>query len=103
MIPGTVKSIKVSGVCGQGDYDLSTGKWKFGTNDPSSTYVIEPKDASVKAGEIKALTGKTSALMMIPQNFGPDAKAKVSMVFYDGAKDKTVSFSLRKYVFFISD
>ena len=94
MIPGTVKSIKVSGVCGQGDYDLSTGKWKFGTNDPSSTYVIEPKDASVKAGEIKALTGKTSALMMIPQNFGPDAKAKVSMVFYDGAKDKTVSFRL---------
>ena len=96
MIPGTVKSIKVSGVCGQGDYDLSTGKWKFGANDPLSTYVIEPNDASVKAGESKPLTDKTSALMMIPQDFGPDAKAKVSMVFYDGAKDKTVSFSLKK-------
>ena len=94
MIPGTVKSITVSGVSGQGDYDLSTGKWKFGANDPSSTYVIEPNDASVKAGVITPLTDKTSALMMIPQDFGPDAKAKVSMVFNDGAKDKTVSFSL---------
>ena len=96
MIPGTVKSITVSGVSGQGDYDLSTEKWKFGANDPLSTYVIELKDASVKAGESKALTDKTSALMMIPQDFGPDAKAKVSMVFNDGAKDKTVSFSLKK-------
>ena len=99
MIPGTVKSIKVSGVCGQGDYDLSTGKWKFGANDPSSTYVIEPNDSSVKAGESKPLTDKTSALMMIPQDFGPDAKAKVSMVFNYGGKDggnkdKTVSFRL---------
>ena len=92
MIPGTVKSITVSGVSGQGDYDLSTGKWKFGANDPLSTYVIELKDASVKAGEIKALTDKTSALMMIPQILGADAK--VSMVFNDGAKDKTVSFNL---------
>ena len=93
MIPGTVKSIKVSGVYGQGDYDLSTGIWQYGA---TSTYVIEPKDASVKAGEIKPLTDKNSALMMIPQDFGPDAKAKVSMVFNDGAKDKTVSFSLKK-------
>ena len=93
MIPGTVKSIKVSGVCGQGDYDLSTGKWKFGANDPLSTYVIEP-NAPVKAGVITALTDKTSALMMIPQILGADAK--VSMVFNDGAKDKTVSFSLKK-------
>ena len=91
MIPGTVKSIKVSGVCGQGDYDLSTGIWKYGA---TSTYVIELKDAPVQAGVITPLTDKTSALMMIPQDFGPDAKAKVSMVFNDGAKDKTVSFSL---------
>ena len=91
MIPGTVKSIKVSGVYGEGDYDLSTGIWKYGA---TSTYVIELKDAPVQAGVITPLTDKTSALMMIPQDFGPDAKAKVSMVFNDGAKDKTVSFSL---------
>lgn len=89
MIPGTVKSITVSGVYGQGDYDFSTEKWKYGA---TSTYVITPKDPSVKAGESKALTDKNSALMMIPQDLGPNAK--VSMVFYDGAKDKTVSFSL---------
>ena len=94
MIPGTVKSIKVSGVYGQGDYDFSTGKWIHLAN-PSSTYDIK-LNVSVKAGESKPLTDKTSALMMIPQDFGPDAKAKVSMVFYDGAKDKTVSFSLKK-------
>ena len=91
MIPGTVKSIKVSGVCGQGDYDLSTGIWKYGA---TSTYVIELKDAPVQAGVITPLTDKNSALMMIPQDFGPDANAKVSMVFNDGAKEKTVSFSL---------
>lgn len=100
MIPGTVKSITVSGVYGQGDYDFSTEKWIRLAN-PSSTYVIKlnDDDASVKAGESKALTDKNSALMMIPQDFGPkaNANAKVSMVFNDGNKDnkdKTVSFSL---------
>ena len=90
MIPGKVKSITVSGVYGQGDYDLSTGKWIFGANNPSSTYAIT-LNAPVKAGESKALTDKTSALMMIPQ---PLNNAKVSMIFNDGSKDKTVSFSL---------
>lgn len=91
MIPGMVKSITVSGVYGQGDYDLSKGKWISWAN-PSSTYDIKQLNVSVKAGESKPLTGKTSALMMIPQKLGPDAN--VSMVFYDGKKDKTVSFSL---------
>ena len=93
MIPGKVKSITVSGVYGQGDYDFSTEKWIRLAN-PSSTYVIKlnDDDASVKAGESKPLTDKNSALMMIPQKLGPDAN--VSMVFYDGKKDKTVSFSL---------
>ena len=90
MIPGTVKSITVSGVYGQGDYDFSTRKWKYGA---TSTYAIT-LNASVKAGENKALTDKNSALMMIPQTFDANANAKVSMVFNDGAKDKTVSFSL---------
>ena len=90
MIPGTVKSITVSGVYGQGDYDFSTEKWKYGA---TSTYVIEP-NVSVKAGESKALTDKNSALMMIPQDLDANANAKVSMVFNDGNKDKTVSFSL---------
>lgn len=90
MIPGMVKSIKVSGVYGQGDYDLSKASWVPLANS-SSTYAIT-LNASVKAGESKALTDKNSALMMIPQDLGPNAK--VSMVFNDGAKDKTVSFSL---------
>ena len=89
MIPGTVKSITVSGVYGQGDYDLSNASWASLANP--STYAIT-LDAPVKAGESKALTDKTSALMMIPQILGADAK--VSMVFNDGAKDKTVSFNL---------
>ena len=94
MIPGTVKSITVSGVYGQGDYNLSNASWTSLANP--STYVIK-LDASVKAGESKALTGgenDNKVLMMIPQPFGADADAKVSMVFNDGAKDKTVSFRL---------
>ena len=92
MIPGTVKSITVSGVYGQGDYDLSKASWASLANP--STYTITLNDASVKAGESKALTNKNSALMMIPQPLGADAK--VSMAFYDGAKDKIVSFSLNE-------
>ena len=91
MTPGTVKSIMVSGVYGQGDYDFSTEKWIHLANP--STYVIK-LDASVNAGESKALTDKNSALMMIPQDLDANANAKVSMVFNDGNKDKTVSFSL---------
>ena len=91
MIPGMVKSIKVSGVYGQGDYDFSTGKWIHLANP--STYVIK-LDAPVVAGESKALTDKTSALMMIPQDFDANATAKVSMEFNDGKKNKTVSFRL---------
>ena len=91
MIPGMVKSITVSDVRGQGDYDFSTGKWIHLANP--STYVIK-LDAPVEAGESKALTDKTSALMMIPQDFDANATAKVSMEFNDGKKDKTVSFSL---------
>ena len=91
MIPGTVKSITVSGVYGQGDYDFSNASW-VSLASPS-TYVIT-LNASVKAGESKALTDKNSALMMIPQDLDANANAKVSMVFNDGKKDKTVSFSL---------
>lgn len=92
MIPGKVKSITVSGVYGQGDYDFSNASWPSTSLANPSTYVIRLNDASVKAGESKALTDKNSALMMIPQDLGPNAK--VSMVFNDDAKDKTVSFSL---------
>ena len=96
MIPGTVKSITVSGVYGQGDYNLSNASWTSLANP--STYVIK-LDASVKAGESKALTGgenDNKVLMMIPQTFDANNanNAKVSMVFNDGAKDKTVSFRL---------
>ena len=90
MTPGTVKSITVSGVYGQGDYDFSNASWGSWAN-PSTSYAIT-LNTSIKAGESKALTDKNSALMMIPQNLGADTK--VSMVFNDGAKDKTVSFSL---------
>lgn len=90
MIPGTVKSITVSGVYGQGDYDLSKASWVPLANS-SSTYAITLNE-SVKAGESKALTDKNSALMMIPQDLGADAK--VSMEFNDGKNDKTVSFRL---------
>lgn len=94
MIPGTVKSITVSGVYGQGDYDFSNAPWPSTSLANPSTYVITLNDASVKAGESKALTDKNSALMMIPQDLDANANAKVSMVFNDGNKDKTVSFSL---------
>lgn len=97
MIPGTVKSITVKNVSGQGDYNISTGSWGS-LAAASSSYAISLGTSgagiAVKAGESKALTDATSALMMVPQTFAAGSSAQIEMVFHDGHKDRTVTASL---------
>lgn len=97
MIPGTVKSITVKNVAGQGDYNISTGSWGS-LAAASSSYAITlgtgGAGIAVKAGESKALTDASSSLMMVPQTFAAGSSAQIQMVFNDGNKDRTVTASL---------
>lgn len=97
MIPGTVKSITVKNVSGQGDYNFSTGTWGS-LGAASASYVIRLGTSgagiAVKAGESKALTDGSSALLMVPQTFAAGSSAQIEMVFHDGNKDRTVTASL---------
>lgn len=97
MIPGTVKSITVKNVSGQGDYNISTGTWgSLGAASASYAISLGTSGAgiAVKAGESKALTDGSSALLMVPQTFVAGSSAQIEMVFHDGNKDRTVTASL---------
>ena len=97
MIPGTVKSITVKNVSGQGDYNISTGTWgSLGAASASYAIRLGTSGAgiAVKAGESKALTDGSSALLMVPQTFDAGSSAQIEMVFHDGNKDRTVTASL---------
>ena len=97
MIPGTVKSITVKNVSGQGDYNISTGTWgSLGAASASYAIRLGTSGAgiAVKAGESKALTDGSSALLMVPQTFAAGSSAQIEMVFHDGHKDRTVTASL---------
>lgn len=97
MIPGTVKRITVKNVSGQGDYNISTGTWGS-RGAASASYAISLGTSgagiAVKAGESKALTDGSSALLMVPQTFAAGSSAQIEMVFHDGNKDRTVTASL---------
>lgn len=97
MIPGTVKSITVKNVSGQGDYNISTGTWGS-QGAASASYAISLGTSgagiAVKAGESKALTDGSSALLMVPQTFAAGSSAQIEMVFHDGNRDRTVTASL---------
>ena len=97
MIPGTVKSITVKNVSGQGDYNISTATWgSLGAASASYAIRLGTNGAgiAVKAGESKALTDGSSALLMVPQTFAAGSSAQIEMVFHDGNKDRTVTASL---------
>ena len=97
MIPGTVKSITVKNVSGQGDYNISTGTWgSLGVASASYAISLGTSGAgiAVKAGESKALTDGSSALLMVPQTFAAGSSAQIEMVFHDGNMDRTVTASL---------
>ena len=97
MIPGTVKSITVKNVSGRGDYNFSTGTWgSLGAASASYAISLGTSGAgiAVKAGESKALTDGSSALLMVPQTFAAGSSAQIEMVFHDGNKDRMVTASL---------
>lgn len=89
MVPGTVKSVTIKGVYGEGDYNCSSLTWsgqKTATNYSITTNV--PVDGINGV----ALTTDANTLMMVPQTC-PDG-ATLEIVFNNGSEDQTITASL---------
>lgn len=78
MIPGTVKSITVSGVYGQGDYNLSTKEWSVSSSSASASYNVPIFDGGLTVGTGTVDLAHDATLMMIPQDLGDDAKVTIN-------------------------
>ena len=89
MVPGTVKSVTINGVYGEGDYNCSTLAWsgqKTATNYSITTNV--PVDGINGV----ALTTDAYTLMMVPQTC--PSGATLEIVFNNGSEDQTITASL---------
>ena len=96
MVPGTVKSISIKGVKNTGDYDLSTGQWTTSGADADFKIDLGNGQGKVVTGkQDEALTTGAQTLMMVPQTFDANSKAKVEIVFTKtGGQEQTLSASL---------
>ena len=94
MEKGVINSIKIEGVKGEGDYNLSDNKWDS-SNSTASYTVSFTKDEGKVVGQ-RALTGGENdkkVLMMISQKLGGGAKVTINFT-PTGKSEKEASFSL---------
>lgn len=102
MEKGVINSIKIEGVKGEGDYDLSSNKsdnkWDFSNSTAAGPYTVSFAGNEGKVeGNNRALTGGVTndnkVLMMIPQKLGSGAKVTINFT-PTGQGEKEASFSL---------
>ena len=78
MEKGKLNSIKIEGVKGKGDYDLSTKEWSVSSSSAASYNVPIPAvGLTVGTGTVDLAANAT--LMMIPQTLGDDAKVTINI------------------------
>ena len=78
MEKGVINSIKIEGVKGEGDYDLSTKEWSVSSSSAASYNVPIPAvGLTVGTGTVDLAANAT--LMMIPQTLGDDAKVTINI------------------------
>ena len=78
MEKGVINSIKIEGVKGEGDYDLSTKEWSVSSSSAASYNVpISAGGLTVGTGTVDLAANAT--LMMIPQTLGDDAKVTINI------------------------
>ena len=91
MVPGTFKSITISGVYLEGDYTYGSGSGWSTDNKPkgSITLNLGPNGNGIERSSkvAVALTGNDSTLLMVPQTV--PSGATISMVFNDDNGPKT--------------
>ena len=82
MEKGVINSIKIEGVKGEGDYDLSDNKWDSSKSTAAGSYTVSfTEDEGNVVGQ-SALTGGENdkkVLMMIPQTLGDGAKVTINI------------------------
>lgn len=92
MEKGVINSIKIEGVMGEGDYDLSTNAWSVSSSSVASYNVpISAGGLAVGTGTVNLAANAT--LMMIPQKLGSGAKVTINFT-PTGKSAKEASFSL---------
>ncbi|MDD5822042.1 MAG: fimbrillin family protein [Prevotella sp.] len=89
MVPGTVKSVTIKGVYGEGDYNCSTLAWS-GQKTATSYSITTNVDVNGINGV--ALTTGSNTLMMVPQTC--PAGATLEIVFNNGSADRTITASI---------
>ncbi len=99
LIPGTIKSVAVSGVCMHGEYtigaDGTAGTWDTTVSSPSGFTVTLGTEFTGGSADDIALNAAEQTFMMIPQSFGSDSEAKITLVFNDGERDYTLDVPLK--------
>ena len=100
MEKGVINSIKIEGVKGEGDYNLSTKEWPVSSSSSSAASYNVP----ISAGGLTVGTGTVdlaanATLMMIPQTLGDDAKVTINITPTDkSAVDLTFDLKDTKWV-----
>ena len=77
MEKGVINSIKIEGVKGEGDYNLSTNAWSVSSSSASYNVPISAGGLSVGTGTVDLAANAT--LMMIPQTLGDSAKVTINI------------------------
>lgn len=77
MEKGVINSIKIEGVKGEGDYNLSTNAWSVSSSSASYNVPISAGGLSVGTGTVNLAANAT--LMMIPQTLVDGAKVTINI------------------------
>ena len=97
MEKGVINSIKIEGVKGEGDYNLSTKEWSVSSSSAASYNVPISGGLNVGTGTVNLATNAT--LMMIPQTLGDGAKVTINITPTDkSAVDLTFDLKDTKWV-----
>ncbi len=77
MEKGVINSIKIEGVKGEGDYDLSTNAWSVSSS--SASYNVPISAGGLAVGTETVNLAANATLMMIPQTLGDGAKVTINI------------------------
>ena len=78
MEKGVINSIKIEGVKGEGDYNLSTKEWSVSSSS-SASYKVPISAGGLDVGTGTVDLAADATLMMIPQTLGDDAKVTINI------------------------
>ena len=94
MEKGVINSIKIEGVKGEGDYNLSTKEWSVSSSSSAASYNVPISADGLTVGSKTVDLAPNATLMMIPQKLGGGAKVTIIFTPTGKSEKKKASFSL---------